>query len=415
MAARNLVRKEPALDRKNNIRGGWLARSFAAVAILVQGSVAAANDALPPPSPVPVPVTDTDPVAAPVCVADLTAQNVQSLTGFTDLTALQQGSALIRAMNGKNGTPMAVLAILEASEKTGVAFDLLIAKAIIESRLGVFDAPIGVTGSARGVFQFMPATWLVVFHHYADRYGQGQYAALAQHVKIDSKGVPSVADPALRDEILALRSDDRVAAFLKAVYLQDVESVQLRRMLKRAPEAVDYYMLHLLGAPRTARFFNRMKKTPNALATGAFKKEARFNRGVFYNNKGRARTYRQVYQHLGALMQNYIDVVRDAPAQQEKAIAEAHKKAVARAQAHNLPPPDKECIVALVFGQNPPAPALPVPPLPTPRPPQEEIDKILQQGRMAAFVKNDFKRTAAANENIFLRPPRLALLKPPRL
>jgi hypothetical protein len=101
-------------------------------------------------------------------------------------------------------------------------------------------------------------------------------------------------------------------------------------------------MLHLLGLPRTTTFFNKLDKTPNATARTAFRREARYNRGVFYNSKGRPRTYQQVYEHLGALMQNYIDLVRDAGTGAEK---------------------DGGCVTPLRAGQTPPPPA-PLPPEP---------------------------------------------------
>ncbi|MBU0860058.1 MAG: hypothetical protein KJ667_08975 [Alphaproteobacteria bacterium] len=339
---------------------GWLTASFMAGATLVNTTASSYADVRAP-----APLTQTNDLPLPrlqaandngVCIADITPQNIQKLTGFTDMEALQQASALIRQMNDRNGTPIAVLAILEASDRIGISFELMIAKAIVESRLGVFDKPIGVNGSARGVFQFMPATWLSVFHDFGDRYENGKYTDLAKEISINSKGIPSVADKTKEAEILALRSDPRVASFLKAVYLKEVETPQLRSLLKRDPEAVDYYMLHLLGLPRMTLFMTRMAVVPSGKATIRFAREARFNRGVFYNSKGHARSYKQVYDHLGALMQNYIDLVRDTAAEAEKS---------------------GECIDALTFGQTPPPPAPVPPPIPTPRPPQDEIDKLL--------------------------------------
>jgi hypothetical protein len=302
-----------------------------------------------------LPANDNYPLRG-LCLTDINALNVESLTGFKDEKALREASALITQMNGRNGTPVAVLAILEATDATGVDFETMVAKAIIESRLGVYDRPIGVNGSARGVYQFMPVTWLKVFHDYAPQYKDGRYAALAQEIKFDRKGVPYVLDKAKEKEIQDLRSDPYVASHLKALYLKHEETAQLRTLLGRDPKAVDYYILHLLGLPRATTFFNKLHKTPDVAARPAFKREARYNRGVFYNSRGRQRTYKQVHEHLDNLMQTYIQLVRDtAAAAQEPGT----------------------CVTPLKLGQEPPPLAEIPPPVPTPRPPQEEIDALL--------------------------------------
>jgi hypothetical protein len=339
---------------------GWLTATFTAGAVALTSL---------PPSSAPQPpghgarTFSLPPANDNFCLADINDANIRAVTGFGDVEALRQGSALITQMNGRNGTPVAVLAILEASDATGVSFEIMIAKAIVESRLGVYDKPIGVNGSARGVFQFMPATWLSVFSAHAALYKNGKYAALAQEVQFDRKGVPYVTDKDKEREILELRSDPYVASFLKAVYLRDVETPQLQKLLGRAPQAVDFYMLHLLGLPRTTTFFNKLEKTPNAAARTTFRREARYNRGVFYNSKGRARTYQQVYEHLGALMQNYIDLVQKAGTDAEK---------------------DGACVTPLRAGQTPP-PAAPLPAEPAaaepPPPAANDNDVALPDGK----------------------------------
>jgi hypothetical protein len=344
---------------------GWLTATFTAVAVAVTP--------LPSTSVSPrditftnIPANDNYPLRG-LCLTDIDANNVKSLTGFGDEKALREASALITQMNGRNGTPVAVLAILEASDATGVDFEMMIAKAIIESRLGVYDRPIGVNGSARGVYQFMPATWLKVFHDYAHTYKNGKYTALAQSVQFDRKGVPYVADKAKEKEILELRSDPYVASFLKAVYLRDEETAQLKTLLGRDPKAVDYYILHLLGLPRATTFFSRLAKTPDVAARPHFKAEARYNKGVFYNSKGRQRSFKQVHEHLDSLMQTYIQTVRDTAAAAQNA--------------------NGVCVTPLQRGQEAPPMAEIPPPIPTARPPQEEIDKLL--GKTPAPAAND--------------------------
>lgn len=335
---------------------GWLTASFMAVSSVIVSLTPSQSQGMPPqPTFTNLPANDNYPLRG-LCLSDIDASNVESLTGFRNEKALREASALITQMNGRNGTPVAVLAILEASDATGVDFETMVAKAIIESRLGVYDRPIGVNGSARGVYQFMPVTWLKVFHDYAPQYKDGRYAALAQEIKFDRKGVPYVADKAKEKEIQELRSDPYVASHLKALYLKHEETAQLRTLLDRDPKAVDYYILHLLGLPRATTFFNKLHKTPDAAARPAFKREARYNRGVFYNSRGRQRTYKQVHEHLDNLMQTYVQLVRDT---------------AAAAQEPGM------CVTPLKIGQEPPPMAEIPPPIPTPRPPQDEIDALL--------------------------------------
>lgn len=348
----------------------WLTAIFTASAVMVTSlppvqaqdlAIANNNDTAtvpqaPVPVPLPLPYTTPDPAGVDnMCIGDINAQNIEALTGFHDLTALQQASALITQMNGENGTPAAVLAILEASDATGVSFELMAAKAIIESRLGVFNQPIAVNGSARGVYQFMPATWLIVFNRWAGQYQDGRYAALAQAVEYDAKGAPYVRDKDVETQILALRSDPYIASFLKAMQMREEEEPVLRTILHRAPKPVDYYMVHFLGLPRARLFYRNLSRTPDSIARYTFAREARYNHGVFYNSRNRSRTYRQVYEHLGALMDNYIRLVRERTEDGMK---------------------NQDCIKPLVRGQTPPPPA-PLPEVdPTPALPEDDTDAL---------------------------------------
>lgn len=357
----------------------WLTSCFTAAAMLVtplgaeEGPApvmaAPAAPALPAPAladRVPV-IADSGGPAAVVCTGMLTPENVRELTGFGNVDDVTLASALIREMNGRNGTPLAVLAILEASDIVGIDLELLLIKALLESRLGVFDVPIGVDGAARGLYQFMPATWLKLFHDYGAQYQNGRYADLARDITVDSKFNASIADEDKKTAILALRSDERMAAFIKAMDIRNLERAQLRRMLRREPKPVDYYMLHLLGAPRATTFYNRLSRKPNGTATATFAREARYNRGVFYNNRGRARTYRQVYNHLSTLMETYTNLIQRAAAEGTAATA--------------------GCVPVLTFGQEPPPAKEIPPPRPVPRPPPEEMEKIRARAIAKGFVE----------------------------
>jgi hypothetical protein len=71
--------------------------------------------------------------------------------------------------------------------------------------------------------------------------------------------------------------------------------------------STELYMAHFLGANGASSFLNAMKKSPNMAAADLYPKEARSNRGVFYDAKtGAPRTMKQVYA--------FFDKKFDAPA-----------------------------------------------------------------------------------------------------
>ncbi len=126
--------------------------------------------------------------------------------GYASASVMKDASALahIQIEDGRDPTPIAAIAI--ASYQTGVDFDLMIMKAIIESQLGLHDEPL-LGGSARGLFQFKPTTWLTLFSWFGAEFHGGIYADAARQIKFDENKNPYTDDPALTEQILALRSD----------------------------------------------------------------------------------------------------------------------------------------------------------------------------------------------------------------
>lgn len=311
----------------------WLAAGFSAAAGVL---APAAPGTAAPVTPATVP-----------CVDLLTPENVKALTGFTDAAMVRQGSTMITQLNGSNGMPAALLAIMQASEDTGVSFELLAAKAMLESRLGVFNEPLGVSGQARGLYQFMPNTWLVTFKNYGGDYNNGQYKELADQITVHNYEA-SVRDAAAKEQILALRSDPYVAAFVKAKFIKVVEEPEARALARRDPTPVDFYLLHLLGTPRAETFFKRMRDNPSAAAARTFAREARFNDKVFFKAPSQSRSYQEVYDHISAIIDRYLDRIRNpAP----------------------LTPLAQGCVTYLTYGQTPPPFAvLTVRDFPPPRP-----------------------------------------------
>lgn len=246
---------------------------------------------------------------AALCAQDLNPQNVKSETGYSNVDDVRLSSAYADFMRKNGNDPAALQAILDASEDTGVDFDLLLTKAILESQLGKYNKPINVNGGARGLYQYLPDTWLTVFSWYADQYEGGKYKSLADQITFDSNGRPQISDNTVRNKILDLRSDFYMSAFIKAMQVKYEEGPYLKKLLNRDPTLTDYYLIHFLGMPRATRFFRYLEKHPGWTASHKLSREARYNRGVFYNGR-HARSFQQVYDHLENILTDSLKKVR---------------------------------------------------------------------------------------------------------
>ena len=248
-----------------------------------------------PPAPKAPPATERS------CVQNIDDDD----TLYSDLHDLSRASAYAIFMNEQGLDPEAIHAILEASEETGVDFDLMIVKAILESDLGRFNAPIGVNGGARGMYQFLPTTWLTVFAWYGERYKDGQYADLARAIRFDGNGNPYVNDPQVKQEILDLRSDHYIASYIKAMQVKYDERPNLRNMLGHEPTFTDYYIVHFLGIPRARVFYRNLQNNPDGAAANVLSREARYNRSVFYRGN-QPRSFADVYNRLERIIESRL-------------------------------------------------------------------------------------------------------------
>src|SRR5215510_11844450 len=87
--------------------------------------------------------------------------------------------------------------IQQASANTGVDFSFLMAQAAKES--GFNPDAKAKTSSASGLYQFVEQSWLSVVRKHGAEYGLGD---MASKIKIGEDGKLTVADRALRKEIL---------------------------------------------------------------------------------------------------------------------------------------------------------------------------------------------------------------------
>jgi hypothetical protein len=189
-------------------------------------------------------------------------------------------------------------AIDTAGDKSDVDFDYLLQTAIRESSLNP-TAKAG-TSSATGLFQFLDSTWLMVMKQEGPRLGYQQYA---DAIKVDKDGDYTIADKALKAEVLKLREDPQVASDLAAAFTRSNGDFLYQRF-GRMPSPGELYIAHFLGVNGAAKFFDAGLADPNQSAAALFPRQAKANPTIFYSD-GQPRSIKQVYQvlvakHVGA-------------------------------------------------------------------------------------------------------------------
>jgi hypothetical protein len=167
-----------------------------------------------------------------------------------------------------------VSAIHEASDKTGVSFSYLMKKAAAESN---FDPAVKAkTSSATGLYQFIESTWMDTVKKHGAKYG------------IDSGQS--------RQELLNLRKNPAIAAVMAAEFASD-NKTHLEKQVGGTIGDTELYFAHFMGAGGASKFLNKLKQDPEANAAALFPREAKANKGVFYDRvSGAARTMKQVYE-----------------------------------------------------------------------------------------------------------------------
>lgn len=178
-------------------------------------------------------------------------------------------------------------AIADASRKTSVDFDYLLAQARVESSLDT--GARARTSSAAGLFQFIESTWLATLHRHGRDLGLGEAVS---KIRMTAYG-PQVFDPAARAELLALRHDPQAASLMAGALAQDNRET-LFPVLGREPDASELYLAHFLGAGGAAKFLTHMQDDPQTSAPALFPRPAAANRGIFYAGGGQPRSLGEV-------------------------------------------------------------------------------------------------------------------------
>lgn len=223
----------------------------------------------------------------------------------------------------KRAGPQITSAIKKASARTGVDFTYLVNKAAAESSFNP-EAKAG-TSSATGLFQFIESTWLNMVKKHGHKYGLAGFAA-----QINENG--KIADEKVKDDILALRTDPEKAALMAAEYAAENKKYLERYAdLNKEIGPTELYFAHFMGAGGASAFLKAHEENPLGNAADLFPKEARANRGVFYDPKsGAPRTLAAVYDFFNAKFgpveeQHPQSPVRIATDKAPKVRAEAYK------------------------------------------------------------------------------------------
>lgn len=191
--------------------------------------------------------------------------------------------------------------IREASEVSGVSFDYMMAKAGHESRFEVNAA--AERSSAEGLFQFTAETWLQQMKLHGAKYG---YAKLAAQIYRDGRGRYRVKNAADREEILSLRRSPRISALLAAEFAKSNQKI-LNDQIGGNISPIDLYLAHFMGPSGAVMLLRADKFTPNKYAADLFPEAALANPPIFYNEKKKMLTVRQVRERIAGIFQDKID------------------------------------------------------------------------------------------------------------
>ncbi len=164
-------------------------------------------------------------------------------------------------------------AIARAAQATGVDFSYLLAQARLESSLD--PTARASTSSAAGLYQFTRGTWLQTLEKHGAAHGLGWAEATIDRGQ--------VADPALRQQVLALRHDPDLSARMAAELARDNRAALLP-VLGREPDPAELYLAHFLGAGGAGRFLTALAADPSQSAATLLPEAAAANRAIFYQD-----------------------------------------------------------------------------------------------------------------------------------
>jgi Transglycosylase SLT domain len=213
--------------------------------------------------------------------------------------------------------PAIVGDIKRASRATNVDFGYLMAQAAQESSFQP-DAKAS-SSSATGLFQFIDSTWLQSVKQYGAKYGLGQYAA---QIGSDENGRLHVADPAVKQQILDLRKDPKIASDIAAEFAKSNKE-EVERALGRPANPTDLYLAHFLGAQGATQMVKTVASASTTSAAELLPQAAAANRSVFYDSNGDAKTVAQIYKSFADKIERQISQYSESTGTEPEEAAES--------------------------------------------------------------------------------------------
>lgn len=165
----------------------------------------------------------------------------------------------------------------KAANATGAGFDYLVKTAMRESAMD--PTAKAKTSSASGMFQFVEQTWLQTVKDSGAKHGlKAEAAAITK----SPSGRYAVADPKMREKILALRNDTETAALMAGEFTENNKAT-MTSALRRPPSEGELYAAHFLGAQGAIDLIRLASTNPEANAARQFPDAAAANRSIFYS------------------------------------------------------------------------------------------------------------------------------------
>jgi Transglycosylase SLT domain len=197
--------------------------------------------------------------------------------------------------------PAVLQGIRQASASSHIDFGYLMAQAAQES--GFHADAKAATSSAAGLFQFIESTWLAMVKQHGAQHGIGQ---LAQQIATDGAGRLSVADPAARAHILALREDPVLSAGLAAEYTKSNKD-EVERALGRPAGSAELYLAHFLGAGGATQLLKAVQEDSRQSAAALLPDAAGANHAVFFDaGSGAPRSVGELYRSFATQIERNV-------------------------------------------------------------------------------------------------------------
>ncbi|MCK5374723.1 MAG: hypothetical protein KAJ40_05520 [Alphaproteobacteria bacterium] len=216
-------------------------------------------------------------------------------------------------MKAQKRDPSLIDTLYNVTQETGVSFELLVIKAMIESNLG--ENIVAQNSTARGLFQYIESTWLSLIKSYGGKIGYASYADALKYDLIAKRYViVSERNNFSRHDILNLRYDTRITTLIKAYQILDEQAAIEKCTKGQVPTITDHYIVHMMGLPLAELFFKLKNSNstiiPARLKNGMFNNAIAQNPSFFFDKRGNALNAPQIYNRFAETTAQRIDELR---------------------------------------------------------------------------------------------------------